>query len=111
MPSNAKKWNLLANHSDKTLLRNKLGFKISSLFEMKYTPECQPVDLMVNGEYKGNFDFCDQFEQGEGRVEIAKMTEKILMNLKLQEDILLNLIIGLNKKSFILNLKKELCIQ
>ena len=76
MPSNAKKWNLLANHSDKTLLRNKLGFKISSLFEMKYTPACQPVDLMVNGEYKGSFDFCDQIEQGEGRVEIAKMTKK-----------------------------------
>ena len=33
MPANAKKWNLLANHSDKTLLRNKVAFKISSLFE------------------------------------------------------------------------------
>ena len=63
MPANAKKWNLLANHGDKTLLRTRLAFKISSLFEMKYTPACLPVDLMVNGEYKGNFDLCDQVEQ------------------------------------------------
>ena len=76
MPANAKKWNLLANHGDKTLLRNKLAFKISSLFEMKYTPACLPVDLMVNGEYKGNFDLCDQVEQGKGRVEIEKMSKK-----------------------------------
>ena len=76
MPANAKKWNLLANHGDKTLLRNKLGLKISSLFEMKYTPACQPVDLMVNGEFKGSFDLCDQIEQGKGRVEIEKMNKK-----------------------------------
>ena len=76
MPAKAKTWNLLANHSDKTLLRNKLGLKISSLFEMKYTPACQPVDLMLNGEYKGSFDICDQIEQGEGRVEITKMSKK-----------------------------------
>ena len=76
MPANAKKWNLLANHSDKTLLRNKVAFKISSLFEMKYTPSCQPVDLMVNGEYKGSYDLCDQVEQGKERVDITKMSKK-----------------------------------
>ena len=43
---------------------------------MKYTPACLPVDLMVNGEYKGNFDLCDQVEQGKGRVEIEKMSKK-----------------------------------
>ena len=31
---------------------------------------------MVNGEYKGNFDLCDQIEQGKGRVEIEKMSKK-----------------------------------
>ena len=76
MPANAKQWTLLENHSDKTLLRNLLGLKISSLFEMKYTPACQPVDLMVNGEYKGSFDLCDQVEQGNGRIEVTKMNKK-----------------------------------
>ena len=37
MTANAKSWTLLANHFDKTLIRNLVGLKISTLFEMKYT--------------------------------------------------------------------------
>ena len=55
MPANDKSWTLLANHLDKTLMRNIVGLKISSLFEMKYTPACQSVDVMLNGEFKGNY--------------------------------------------------------
>ena len=61
-PAKAKKWNLMANHSDKTLLRTLLAMKISSLFEMTFTPECRPVDVMVNGEFKGNYNLCDKIE-------------------------------------------------
>ena len=43
---------------------------------MKYTPACQPVDLMINGEYKGSYDFCDQVEQGKGRIEVTKIDKK-----------------------------------
>ena len=75
LPANAKSWTLLANHSDKTLIRNMLAFKISSLFEMKYTPICQPVDLIVNGEFKGNYGLCDQVEEGKGRIEVTEMDE------------------------------------
>ena len=62
MPAKAKKWNIMANHSDKTLLRTLLAMKISTLFEMSYTPECRPVDVMVNGEFKGNYNLCDKVE-------------------------------------------------
>ena len=62
MPAKAKKWNLMANHSDKTLLRTLLAMKISTLFEMSNTPECRPVDVMVNGEFKGNYNLCDKVE-------------------------------------------------
>lgn len=75
MNAKAKSWTLLANHSDKTLLRNILAYKISSLFELKYTPECKPVDLIVNGEYKGNYNLCDQVEEGKGRIEVTEMDQ------------------------------------
>ena len=78
MPAKAKSWTLLANHSDKTLIRNMLAFKISSLFEMKYTPACKPVDLIVNGEFKGNYGLCDQVEEGEGRIEVTKMDKSCI---------------------------------
>lgn len=75
MPAKAKSWTLLANHSDKALLRNILAYKISSLFEMKYSPACEPVDLIVNGEYKGNYNLCDQVEEGKGRIEVTEMDQ------------------------------------
>ena len=38
MPCNDKKWVLVPNWYDKTLLRNLLGYKISSIFGMKFSP-------------------------------------------------------------------------
>ena len=76
MPAKAKKWNLLANYVDKTLIRNKVALKVSNLFEMKWTPTCKPVYLMLNGEYKGSYDICDNVEVAENRVELSKMTSK-----------------------------------
>ena len=66
MPAKAKSWALIANHSDKTLMRYLLAHKISTLFEMKYTPACRSVDLILNGEFQGNFGLCDQVEEGKG---------------------------------------------
>ncbi|MCQ2965054.1 MAG: CotH kinase family protein, partial [archaeon] len=74
-PAKAKKWNLLSNFYDKTLVRNDLAFKISSLLEMKYTPVCKFVDVMVNGEYKGTYQLCDNVEVGKNRVNLSKMDE------------------------------------
>lgn len=76
MPATDKSWNLVANHGDKTLMRNTVGLKISSLFDMKYTPACKSVDVMVNGEFKGNYILCDKVQEGEGRIEVTKMNKK-----------------------------------
>ena len=77
MPAKAKKWNLIANHSDKTLLRTLLAMKISTLFEMSYTPECRLVDVMVNGEFKGNYNLCDKIEYNKNRVELGELDKNI----------------------------------
>ena len=55
-----KKWSLIANHFDRSFLRNALAFKISELMQLKYTPRCQPVDLILNGNYQGNYYVCDK---------------------------------------------------
>lgn len=75
LPANAKKWNLLANHIDRTLIRTMLGLKISSLFEMEYTASCTPVDLIFNGEFRGNYNLCDQIEYGKDRINLDKLDE------------------------------------
>ena len=75
MPAKAKNWAIIANFSDKTLMRYLLAHKISSLFELKYSPACESVDMIVNGEFQGNFGFCDQMEEGKGRIEVTEMDE------------------------------------
>ena len=73
LPAKAKKWVLFSNMYDKTLLRNRIGYKISTLFGLKYTPACSYVDLIINGDFKGNYLLCDQLDVNENRVDISKM--------------------------------------
>ena len=75
MPANAKKWTLIPNMYDKTLLRNILGYKMASIFGMKYYPSCRFIDLILNGDYRGNYLICDKIEVGKNRVDITKMDE------------------------------------
>ena len=72
-PSKAKKWTLINNYGDKTLMRNQLAFELSRQFGMPYTPFCAYVDVLVNGEYKGCYQLCDQIEIRKGRVDIVEM--------------------------------------
>ncbi len=70
-----KKWTLIANHFDRSLLRNNIAFKISQLMEFPYTPRCLPVDVILNGNYRGNYYICDKIEVGKNRINITKMFE------------------------------------
>ena len=67
-PANDKKWTLINNYGDKTLMRNILAFEVSRRVGMAYTPFCTPVDVILNGEYQGCYQLCDQVEVGTGRV-------------------------------------------
>ena len=75
LPAKAKKWNLMANYNDRTLLRTLLGLKISSLFELEFTASCTPVDIIFNGEFKGNYNLCDKIEFGKNRINLDELDE------------------------------------
>jgi spore coat protein CotH len=72
-PAKAKKWTLINNYGDKTLMRNILAFEVSRRAGLAYTPFCHPVDVILNGEYKGCYQLCDQIEVAKGRVDITEM--------------------------------------
>ena len=73
-PAKAKKWTLINNYGDKTLMRNQLAFELSRLIGMPYTPFCTYVDVLLNGEYKGCYQLCDQVQVHKQRVDIDEMT-------------------------------------
>ena len=73
-PAKAKKWTLINNYGDKTLMRNLLAFELSKRLGMPYTPYGTAVDVMLNGEYKGCYQLCDQVQVHKHRVEVTEMT-------------------------------------
>lgn len=70
-PAKAKKWTLINNYGDKTLIRNLLAFELSQCLEMPYTPYGRSVDVLLNGEYKGNYQLCDHIDVRKNRVELV----------------------------------------
>lgn len=70
LPS-SKRWVLLSNAYDKTLIRSSIAFDIaaSDLFSFKWTPNSKAVELVLNGEYVGSYTLVEQIRICEGRVE------------------------------------------
>lgn len=66
----AKTWTLIANYSDKSLLRNRMAYAVGDLLGLEYNNQTQPVDLYLNGEYEGVYLVCEQTETGKTRVNI-----------------------------------------
>ena len=73
-PGKAKKWTLINNYGDKTLMRNLLAFELSRRLGMPYTPYAAAVDVLLNGEYKGCYQLCDQVQVHKNRVDITEMS-------------------------------------
>ena len=72
MPA-SRHWVLLANHSDKTLMRNDITFMFSRSLGMEYTPRSQYVDLMVNGVYSGVYQLVEHIRIDKNRVNIPEL--------------------------------------
>ena len=73
--ANGKKWNLMANHTDKTLIRNAVASCIGSFTGQKFTPGYRFVDLSVNGAYVGTYQLTDQIDIRKKRVDITEQPE------------------------------------
>lgn len=74
MPAKEKTWVLLANHADKTLIRNALAFEVGKACQMYFTPAYRFLDIVLNGKYIGNYMATDQVERNKNRVDLDKLT-------------------------------------
>ena len=75
--STDKEWALLANYSDKTLLRNFVAFEMSRIVGMDWTPKCVSVEFYLNGEYKGVYALTEHKKVSEERynMELAEPSD------------------------------------
>ena len=72
-PAKAKKWTLVNNFGDKTLIRNNIAFEISRRVGLAYTPYCRNVDVLLNGEYRGMYQLTDWLGTDPNRIDITEM--------------------------------------
>ena len=70
--ANARSWTLLANHGDKTMIRNALTYDLGRFMGMKFCPAAQFVDLYLNGDYRGTYQISDQVQVHKKRVEVSE---------------------------------------
>lgn len=71
----AKKWCLLANSLDDTLLRSKLVADFADTVGIHFSSKSIIVDLYVNNEYVGNYTLMENVEIGSSRVNITDLEE------------------------------------
>ena len=66
----SKKWSLLADAMDPTMLRNRVSLDFAREMELEYTSNCEYVELWLDGEYLGNYLLTESVETGKNRVDI-----------------------------------------
>ncbi len=72
MPAD-KEWVLLANYSDKTLLRTYLAFEMGRRLNIPYVPRAQFVEVNLNGEFLGNYLLTEQVKIAPDRVNVTPL--------------------------------------
>lgn len=69
-----KRWVLMANYRDKTLLRNAVAFYMSSLSSsIQWTPRYRQVELVLNGTFRGVYQLAEQIKIDVNRVNVQEM--------------------------------------
>lgn len=71
-----KRWVLLANAGDRTLLRNRVAFEIGRRTGLEWTPRSQFVEVVLNGKYLGNYLLTEQIKVDKNRVAVDEMTSQ-----------------------------------
>ena len=70
--ANAKNWVLMANHADKTMLRNAVASFIGTFLGQPFTPGVRYVDLVLDGDYIGTYQITDHLDIRKNRINITE---------------------------------------
>ncbi len=66
----AKKWTLLANVFDPTLMRNYIAFDFAQNMGLEFTSQQRYVELWIDNSYRGCYVLTEPVEEGSTRVDI-----------------------------------------
>ena len=72
----SRSYALLANHTDLTMVRNKLSSILAEKTGLQFTPQSQFADLYINGEYIGLYVLSEKVELNPARVDITNLEQQ-----------------------------------
>ena len=72
-----KKWILLANWFDISLIRDQMTFDLCRELGMTSTPDGRQVELYINGAYYGTYLLVEKIQLKKGRLEITDLEETL----------------------------------
>ncbi|MBQ1315935.1 MAG: GBS Bsp-like repeat-containing protein [Lachnospiraceae bacterium] len=67
----AKKWVLLANSFDDTLIRNSTSFHLAEQLGMPFVPDSTAVELWIDGDYRGSYTIGEKVEIDKNRLDLS----------------------------------------
>ena len=68
-----KGWCLLANYTDRSLLRNRIVYNLAEEVGIPFTMDSRNVDLYINGNYMGSYLLTEKIEIADTRVDIVDL--------------------------------------
>lgn len=72
----AKKWWLIANYLDHSMMRNKITTEMSKAAGIEVTVDSVFVDLYADGSYRGTYQFCERVQIQKNRIPIIDLEEQ-----------------------------------
>lgn len=89
--SASKKWCLLANGQDHSLLRNRVAYDLADEAGLDFSPESRFADVYANGEYLGSYQITEKVDLGKNNLvsitDLQGNTEDALDAAGLESDI------------------------
>ena len=82
----AKKWVLLANYLDRTLIRNAVAFEIAKKTNLEWTPSGKFAEIFLNGKFLGNYFICEKVQINKNRLNISKDSYLLEFDVNYDED-------------------------
>ena len=64
-----RRWILLAEYADKTMIRNKIAFELGKLSDLPWVPSSEFLELFVNSEYQGTYHLIEKIELSSSRID------------------------------------------
>jgi hypothetical protein len=76
-----KHWNLIANAQSKSMTTNAVAMKIAQLVETAAYNHEIPVELYINGEYRGSYNLTEKIGFSNNSIDLADETSAVMLEL------------------------------